>query len=59
MDSELNALKIGIYDVGVNLGGDKAEEKLIELKNKMKGLKDKSKRVAEMIMFCLDNKRKM
>jgi ferredoxin-thioredoxin reductase catalytic subunit len=25
----------------------------------MRGLKDKSKRVAEMIMFCLDNKRKM
>lgn len=28
MDSELNALKIGIYDVGVNLAGDQAEEKL-------------------------------
>jgi len=52
-------LKIGIYDVGVNLGSDKAEEKLFELKNKMAGLKDKSKRIAEMIMFCLDNKRKM
>jgi ferredoxin-thioredoxin reductase catalytic subunit len=25
----------------------------------MIGLKDKSKRVAEMIMFCLENKRKM
>lgn len=59
MDSELNSFKIDLHDLGMNLGGKEAEDKLIALKSKMEGLQSKSKRVAEMVMFCLDNKRKM
>jgi hypothetical protein len=39
IDSELNALKIAIYETGVNLGGEETEERLIELRGKMKLLK--------------------
>ena len=33
--------------------------KLMHLREKMMGLQSRSKRIAEMVMFCLDNKRKM
>ena len=59
MDSELNGFKIAIYDINIVLGSKESEEKLSTMKEKMNNLKVKSKRIAEMVMFCLDNKRKI
>jgi hypothetical protein len=59
MDSELNSLKIAIYDASLHLGSKESEEKLQELKETMEYMRHKSKKIAEMVMFCLDNRRKM
>ena len=59
MDSDLNSVKIDLYDVSMTLGSKESEGKLNGLKSRMVALKDKSKKIAEMVMFCLDNKRKM
>jgi len=60
MDSELNSLKVNIHNLTISLGNvDDVEDKLIEFKQQMKLLHGKSIKIAEMVMFCLDNKRKI
>ena len=59
MDSDLNAFKIQIYEVSIILGNKESQLKLNGLKEKMLLIRDKSKIIAEMVMFCLGNQRKM
>lgn len=59
VDSELNSLKIAAHNLSIKTTNiESMEDKLLEIKHNIKLLQNKCRKVAEMIMFCLDNRRK-
>lgn len=60
MESLLNSLKLNVHNLSISLGKvDDMEAKIIDFKQQIKVLHVKSLKIAEMILFCLDNKRKI
>lgn len=60
VDSQLNSLKIAAHNVGLTaIDIEETEEKLIAIRQNLRLLQGKMKKIAEMVLFCLENRRKV
>ncbi len=53
-------MKITAHNIGItSLDIEETEDKLLNVKDGLRKLHSKTKKIAEMVMFCLDNRRKV